>query len=153
MRCAYWDSSAIVKLAHAERESKALLDYLDAPVQASTSVLSEVEVRRALRRQGCDPTDVDEALKGFYLLHLETDIRRLATSMNPLSIRSLDAIHMASALTIGDPDLEFVTYDDRLAEAARLHGLRVVQPGRDAGEPAVAATRADRRAPRPSVDS
>ena len=44
--------------------------------------------------------------------------------------RSLDAIHLATALSLGDLDFELATYDDRLAVAARAHGLRVVQPGR-----------------------
>ena len=45
-------------------------------------------------------------------------------------VRSLDAIHLATALAIGDDQLEFVTYDDRQADAARAAGLKVVQPGR-----------------------
>ena len=45
-------------------------------------------------------------------------------------MRTLDAIHLAAALVVDDPALEFVTYDARLADAARANGLRVVQPGR-----------------------
>ena len=46
------------------------------------------------------------------------------------SLRSLDAIHIATALAVGDRDLQFVTYDERQADAARQAGLKVVQPGR-----------------------
>lgn len=46
-------------------------------------------------------------------------------------MKSLDAIHIATALAIGDRDVQFVTYDDRQAEAARQAGLTVVQPGRE----------------------
>lgn len=132
MRRAYFDASAIVKLAHHERESPALIDFLADPLEASTSSISEVEVKRALRRQGCDPRDVDEALRGFFVLRLSSEIRRLAIRMDPLALRSLDAVHLASALSIGDADVEFLTYDDRLASVARTHGLRVVQPGNTA---------------------
>jgi predicted nucleic acid-binding protein len=45
-------------------------------------------------------------------------------------VRALDAIHLATALAIDDDELEFITYDDRLADAARAEGLTVVQPGR-----------------------
>lgn len=131
MRRVYFDSAAIVKLVHAERESMALLQFLESPVEAFTSIVSEVEVRRALRRHGCEAGDVDEALGGFFVLAFHRDIRRRAVSLDPLTLRSLDAIHLATALSLGDPDLELATYDDRLAVAARAHGLRVVQPGPD----------------------
>jgi predicted nucleic acid-binding protein len=45
-------------------------------------------------------------------------------------LRSLDAIHLATALSINEPGLEVITYDGRFAEAALASGLRVIQPGR-----------------------
>lgn len=126
MRHAYFDSSAIVKLSRAESHSTALIEYLDSgDVEASTSVIAEVEVTRALRRAGAAS---DQAVTGFYLLALDADVREEAARLGSL-VRSLDAIHLATALTIGDDDLEFVTYDDRQAAAARELGLTVVQPG------------------------
>ena len=128
MTRSYFDSSAIVKLSHLERESQALLDYLDHhDIEASASVLSEVEVMRTLRRVRADPHD---AVRGFYLLGIDADVLREAARLEPPMLRTLDAIHVASALSIGDPRLEFVTYDDRMAVAARGCGLKVVQPGR-----------------------
>ncbi len=133
MKVAYFDASAIVKLAHLERESQALLDYLGEAVEASTSVISDVEVLRALRRLQTPKADVGEAMRGFYVLNLDPDIRQEAARIGSDSLRSLDAIHLATALSLRDDDLDFVTYDDRLAIAAREYGLRVVQPGRPAG--------------------
>lgn len=68
-------------------------------------------------------------MSGFYLIALDEEIRRIAAGIGG-SLRSLDAIHIASALAIGDRDVQFVTYDDRQANAARDCGLTVVQPGR-----------------------
>ena len=125
---AYFDSSAIVKLTRDEPESMALIDYLvEAPVEASTSVVGEVEVLRNLRKL---PLESDQALAGFYLLALDDDVRRSAVSIGRDALRSLDAIHIATALAVGDRDLQFVTYDERQADAARHAGLKVVQPGR-----------------------
>ena len=125
---AYFDSSAIMKLAHDERESQALLNYLDeASIEASTSVVAEVEVMRNLRKF---KMAADDAIRGFHLIALDEDIRRTAVETGNASLKSLDAIHVATALAIGDRDLEFVTYDDRQADAARTAGLKVVQPGR-----------------------
>ena len=125
---AYFDSSAIMKLTHEERESSALMDYLDVTaIEVSTSVLAEVEVLRNLRKF---QVSTDEAMAGFYLVAFDDDIRRTAIGLGQSTLRSLDAIHVATALAIADRDLEFVTYDDRQAAAARSAGLKVVQPGR-----------------------
>jgi predicted nucleic acid-binding protein len=128
VRRAYFDTSAVVKLSHAEPYSEALIDYLDdGEVQASTSIIAEVEVRRALRRAGASS---NEAVAGFYLVALDEEIRAEAARLGSPFVRALDAIHLATALAIADAQLEFVTYDDRQADAARECGLRVVQPGR-----------------------
>ena len=125
---AYFDSSAIMKLTRDEPESMALIDYLEeASLEVSTSVLAEVEVVRNLRKL---PLESDQALAGFYLLALDDEVRRNAISIGHASLRSLDAIHVATALAVGDRDLQFVTYDQRQADAARAAGLKVVQPGR-----------------------
>ena len=127
IRC-YFDSSAIVKLSQLERESEALIDFLDRQeIEASTSIVSEVEVMRMLRRSGLDD---DQLVRGFYLLQLDEDVRREAVRLGSPLLRSIDAIHIATALAIADDQLEFVTYDDRQAAAARDCGLQVVQPGR-----------------------
>jgi len=126
---AYFDASAIIKLGHFELESQALIDYLsDERVWAATSEIADVEVRQALFRHQKSGADTDEHVRGFFLVGLTRDIRDRAVSLGP-SLRALDAIHLATAMSIDD-DIDFVTYDDRLATAAREKGLRVVQPGR-----------------------
>ena len=125
---AYFDSSAIFKLAHCERESLALVEYLEqGSIDVTTSVLGEVEVVRNLRSRQLDH---DGAVTGFYLIGLDQDIRRSAIELGDGRLKALDAIHIATALAVGDRDLQFVTYDERQAEAARQSGLKVVQPGR-----------------------
>ena len=128
MKRAYFDTSAIMKLSHFEACSQSVIDYLDeTEIEVSTSVLAEIEVIRALERVRVDTSD---AVKGFFLIGLDEDVRREAARVGSPSLRSLDAIHLATALSIGDRELEFVTYDERQADAARQAGLKVVQPGR-----------------------
>jgi predicted nucleic acid-binding protein len=117
----------VFKLTHDERESLALVAFIeDNAIEASTSVLAEVEVVRNLHNRRLDS---DQAMTGFYLIALDEDVRRLATGFAG-TLRSLDAIHVASALAIGDREVQFITYDDRQADVARECGLIVVQPGR-----------------------
>jgi predicted nucleic acid-binding protein len=131
VRLAYFDSSAIVKLVHLEPESQALIDYLASDeIEVSTSVVAEIEVIRALRRLRDTKPEIEQAMKGFYLLGLDEEVRQDACSIGATTLRSLDAVHLATALAIDDDELEFITYDDRLADAARSEGLTVVQPGR-----------------------
>ena len=128
MRLAYFDSSAIVKLERLESESLALVEYLDSnDVEASTSMVARIEVVRALRR--ALPSPPSDPLRGFFLLNLDEAICAMAERLESPTLRSLDAIHLATALAIDD-EVEFITYDERLAAAAREHRLRVVQPGR-----------------------
>ena len=118
-----------MKLGRPERESQALIDYLDEhQPNALTSILADVEVRRTLDRLRARGAEPNEHLRGFFLIDLSRDVRDLAAKVAP-ELRSLDAAHLATALSL-EVDLDFVTYDDRLAAAARAAGLRVVQPGR-----------------------
>ena len=126
----YLDTSALVKLLWHERESEALVDYLQAPRRVLSSVLSRVETVRACLRADLPASDALDLLRVVESITLGTDVVRAAGGLLPPSLRSLDAIHLASAQQVDDPDLDFVTYDARLADAARAHGLRVVQPGR-----------------------
>jgi predicted nucleic acid-binding protein len=125
---AYFDSSAIFKLGCEEKETFALIEFLEeGAVEASTSVLAEVEVTRNLRHRQLDQA---EAVRGFHLITVDEDIRRAAIELGDRTLKSLDAIHIATALAIGDRDLQFITYDNRQADAARQAGLKVIQPGR-----------------------
>jgi predicted nucleic acid-binding protein len=127
---AYFDASAVAKLVHEERESPALVDFLEDPMEVTTSAISEVEVTRALRRYRIPSDEISDALRGFTVVSIDAEIRAHAAALDPPTVRSLDAIHLATALAVGTDGLEVVTYDDRLAEAAEAHGLSVVQPGR-----------------------
>lgn len=130
MKKAYFDASAIVKLGNPEPESQSLIDYVsDQQLWAVTSVIADVEVRQTLQRLKSLGADVEEHLRGFFLIELSKDIRDRAVVLG-MKLRALDAIHLSTAMALDD-DLDVVTYDDRLAAAARAHGLRVVQPGRD----------------------
>ncbi|MFB6723714.1 type II toxin-antitoxin system VapC family toxin [Kribbella sp. NPDC056345] len=126
----YLDSAAIVKLAHAESESQALRGWLDERVETGwvSSVLAEVESSRALARHA--PNSVGRlhlVLDLIDLIDLDADVRILAQTVRPATVRSLDAIHLATALRV--PQLSsFVTYDKRLADAARAAGLMVDMP-------------------------
>ena len=131
-RPAYFDASAIVKLLVAEPESLALVEYLREPRAAITSALSLTEVTRCMRRADPARDDIDEALAGFHLVLVDDTVLKHAGRIGPPGLRALDAIHLVSALSLADPDLEFITYDNRLVEAARAHGIRILQPGRPA---------------------
>lgn len=129
MATTFLDASAIVKLVLHEPESQALIDFLDTRTGVEASELSIAEVGRAVRRFVPD-FDAIEALDGIVLHKVTPDVLRLAARLAPPGMRTLDAIHLASALTPASGDVQMVTYDARLAEAARTNGLRVVQPGR-----------------------
>ena len=127
----YLDSAAIVKLVHAEPESQALRDWLAdrADVGWVSSVLAEVESFRALARHA--PTSIPRlppVLDLIDLVDLEPGVRMLAQAIEPATVRSLDAIHLATALSIGGQLTSFVSYDTRLADAATHAGLRVDAP-------------------------
>ena len=126
----YVDSSALVRLVREEPESHALREFLITRRAPVTNRIATVEVRRALLRAGREPDF--EALTAIWkrveLVEMDAAIAESAASLGPPTLRSLDAIHLNSALSLGD-DLEaFVTYDARLAKAARGHGLPVVAP-------------------------
>jgi predicted nucleic acid-binding protein len=130
----YLDASALVKLVLNEPGHDDLRSYLEGQPSRATSVISEVEVPRAVARAtGVDPAEVSSLLHGATVLHLASTLTLAAARSRPLTLRSLDAIHLASAIDLGEDLTDFVTYDRRLADAARSLGLRVVSPGLDSG--------------------
>lgn len=127
----YLDSSAAVKLVHAEAESQALRDWLDARVSSPwvSSVLLEIETYRALARHApAALPHLSRVLDVIELVDLDTDIRARARAVGPVSVRSLDAVHLATALQIREELTAFVAYDVRLADAAAAAGLPVEVP-------------------------
>lgn len=129
---AYVDSSALVKLIAEEPETPALEADLATREGLLASRLAVLECRRAARRVPDRRVlqTADAVLEAFYLVDVTAAILEAAAALDPPVMRSLDAIHVATALSIGDPTLEFLTYDTRCAEAARVNGLKVVSPGR-----------------------
>ncbi len=128
---AYVDSSALLKLVIREPETPALEADFAARDGLVTSRLAVLECRRAARRflRGRALQTVEQVLDAVYLIEITPAILERAGIADPPALRSLDAIHLATALSIDDPSLDIVTYDRRFAEAASASGLRVVQPG------------------------
>jgi predicted nucleic acid-binding protein len=125
----YIDASALVKLVQTEAESEALLAELVDWQEHITSVVSEIELHRAARRTGVvTEADVDEVLGRLALLAVDESVRRLARSVGTARLRALDAIHLASALSLGDELDGFCCYDERLSADAERSGLVVVAP-------------------------
>jgi predicted nucleic acid-binding protein len=128
-RLTYLDSSAIVKLAVQERESAALRSYLRRRQPYVTSALARTEVARALMPLG--PTAVRrgmDVLARVDLVRINDRILVAAGALVPAEIRSLDAIHLATAQQLGVEVARIVTYDERMAAAARASGWVVAAP-------------------------
>jgi predicted nucleic acid-binding protein len=127
----YLDSAALVKLVHAEAETQALRDWLDERAETgwTSSVLAEIESSRALARHAPEAiARLHPVLDLIELVELDASIRILAQIVKPATVRSLDAIHLATALRIRSQLTSFVTYDKRLADAAHAAGLPVDMP-------------------------
>lgn len=124
---AYLDASALVKLVIAEADSLAMLRWYLESERVITSRIGLIETERAVARRDHDTVRLRAVLDQIEVFDLDDDIGRRAGALVPASLRTLDAIHVATALAIGALDA-FVTYDDRQAEAARTVGLPVVRP-------------------------
>jgi predicted nucleic acid-binding protein len=128
----YLDTSAVVKLVTEEPDTAAVESALAHCEAAFSSRLAVVECARAIARAS-DRTALTTSAEIFEALVLhevnEAVLERAAT-LTPSSLRSLEAIHLATALLLGQSDLAFVTYDDKLARAAEAQGLSVLQPRR-----------------------
>ena len=128
-RITYLDSSAIVKLAAEEPESAVLRQFLRRRHRLASSALAQTEVARALREDG--PVAVQrgwEVLQTVNLIRVNDRVLALAGELLPVELRSLDAIHLATAQLLGKELGRVVTYDERMAEAARVLGMRVASP-------------------------
>ena len=126
----YLDSSAIVKLVVRERQSLALRRYLRRRQPLVSSALARTEVLRALLPAGDAALIRGRAvLQRIDLVRVNDRILNAAGGLHPPHLRSLDAIHLATAQELGDDLSALVTYDERMATAAQHLGCRVVQPG------------------------
>jgi predicted nucleic acid-binding protein len=127
----YLDSSALVKLVVTEPGSDALMAMLDAWPDRVSSALVLTEVPRALRRAGFGRSErrrADEIISRVALIDLDKPILSVAASVDPPALRTLDAIHLATAMALGEDLSGLVTYDARLSAAARRANLAVFAP-------------------------
>lgn len=140
----YLDSCALVKLIREEGESRALQAWLDvrADEVMVTSELARAEVLRVVRRSNHDErgdladarrfsAELDEAaalLDGVTQMIVDRGILDRAGALETPMVRTLDAIHLATALDLQATTIEFVTYDRRLAKLAETAGFEVASP-------------------------
>jgi len=127
----YLETSAAVKLIVRETETEAMLAWAaDHAGNIVSSDLTRTELLRAVRRDA--PDSADEAgrlLDRAHVVDLPTSVFARAAVLDPTILRTLDALHLAAAMEFGADIEGMVTYDDRLASAARVHGITVVSPG------------------------
>ena len=125
----YLDSSAILKTIFDEKERSALLETLTS--QSTSSRISLLEVRRTVMRLA--PTKLVEAnqeLKKLNLSPLSNSILTIAESfLSNVTLRTLDAIHVASVLSLEGAVEGLITYDKQMIANAKLLGINVISPG------------------------
>lgn len=128
-RLSYLDSSAIVKLVIQEPESSALRRHLSRRQPVVSSALARTEVARALLPSGPEAlARSEQVLRRIQLLRVNDRVLDQAGRLEPPELRALDAIHLASAHQLGVSVRQIVTYDHRMADAARSLGWTVIAP-------------------------
>ena len=128
MNLAYVDSSALVKLVLDEADAGAMRRWYIEAERIACSIIGMVETRRAVTRKVDAPDHLNTILRTLITLEFDDVLAATASRLTPAALRTLDAVHLATALAIRSDLDAFVTYDDRLAEAARAVGLPVVRP-------------------------
>jgi uncharacterized protein len=128
-RATYLDSSAIVKLAVTEPESAALRRYLRRRRPLVSSALARAEVLRALLPLGEQAVRRgQDVLARVELVRISDRILAAASQLLPPELRTLDAIHLATARELGGDLARVITYDDRMHTAAAALGQYVTAP-------------------------
>jgi uncharacterized protein len=127
---AYLDTSAFVKLVVAEPESPVLRRAIARWPQHASSTLLRTETIRALRRSGNtgQVPAVRRLLRGVRMVRVDEPLLDRAADLEPGELRTVDAIHLASALEIGQDLGVMIAYDIRLKAAAQAYGLAVESP-------------------------
>ncbi|MGH3672156.1 MAG: type II toxin-antitoxin system VapC family toxin [Pseudonocardiaceae bacterium] len=128
----YCDSSALVKLVVNEPESAELETWLGSQPEPMlvSSVLARTEVVRAVARTDPDAVHLAiELLAAISVVELDVSLADQAARLDPAELRSLDALHMAAALRLGPALGSMISYDERMVDAARRHGVAVAHPG------------------------
>ena len=126
----YLDTSAAMKLVVSERGSRAMAAWAGTHAgDVVSSDLLRTELLRATRRGAPEQMPRARAvLDSITLLRVSTETFERAGELDPFALRSLDAVNLAAALELGDDLDGIVTYDDRLSDAAALHGIAVIAP-------------------------
>lgn len=119
-----------MKLVVDEPESAPLRAYLIAAGPLYASRLAGIELRRAVRRQANRALEerAEDVLGALRLVEIDDELARTAGELAPPTLRTLDALHLAAALALGDECDGFVCYDERLSRAASDAGLTVLNP-------------------------
>jgi len=126
----YIDTSALAKLVVAEPETAALQAWFAERERNPVSCdLARTELLRSVRRAAPDcVVRAREVLDSVTLIEVTTAMFEGAGLLDPAILRTLDAVHLAAALVLGDELDGLVTYDDRLAQAALANGITVIAP-------------------------
>jgi predicted nucleic acid-binding protein len=128
-RYVYLDTSAFMKLIAPEAETMAMQRYLvSRSLRVSSALLRTEALRAAMRLSEDHVAKVRRQLRNVALLDIGREMLEQAGSLMPADLRSLDAIHLAAALSLGDELGDVVTYDARMRSAATAQGLSVVSP-------------------------
>ena len=129
----YGDSSALMKLVTREKETPALMAFVNGEnpwgeaARWGTSYLGKTEVTRAAARISAEAQEAaGQVISHLWFTPIDRHIIELAGQVSPSTLRTLDALHLATALKLGYP---LVAYDQRLIQAARAAGLSVYSPG------------------------
>lgn len=127
---AYLDASAVVKLLMQEPETAALRRRLQTWPKRASAALLRVELLRTVKRAGLPRllADARRQLASIHLIRLDDELLDRAAELEPPSMRSLDAIHLAAAVGLGSDLAAVVTYDARMSSAAQALGLPVIGP-------------------------
>jgi predicted nucleic acid-binding protein len=129
MPATYLDSSALVKLAIEEPESGALRAHLRRRKILVSSALARTEVLRALLLEGEEGIARGRAVLGrVELIRVNNRLLNAAGLLQPPDVRSLDAIHLATACELGSDLSQVISYDERMVEAAKGLGLKTAAP-------------------------
>ena len=124
----YLDTSAFLKLVVAEKESGAVRAWLVDQGPPWSSQLLRTEALRAARRLEIDEEVVESALQAVSLILPVASTFHSAGKLPPPVLRSLDALHLATALELGEDLDGLVTYDEQMAQAALAESITVVAP-------------------------
>jgi predicted nucleic acid-binding protein len=117
-----------VKLVVEEPESSALLAAIEGRAPYVTSVVGEIETVRVCERANIPAAQVEELRRGLVLIALDDEVRALAGVVGPPMLRTLDAIHLATALTLRQDVEAVIAYDERLTKAVRAVGMPLLSP-------------------------